>query len=876
MRMTPEEFHTWSQRLQFTSETEALIAAIRSSPPVRRVSGRAKNVTGRYPSPKMGVSIQFESEHVEFWAIYAMERDDDVLEFYDQPSRIPLSYRAKSGRKTTQWHTPDFFVLRRESAGWEEWKPAQSLDQLSDSMPARYQQTGTGQWRCPPGAAYAEPLGLSYRLRSSASLHPLEIQNLKFLQDFWAHEVPPQPEQEALALAHIQAHPGSSIAELLDAYPDLPVDVVWLLLSTRRVFTDLSAMLLMRHDRVALYAEESQVEASRSIPSLARDAPLPATPLAWDGRLWMIEALGEVVQLRPEIGEPLTLPRAEFEHLKQEGSLWVVGEASLSPITPEVRQILEHASLRAQQEANRRLTHMLAYAHGEPIAVPRRSVQRWWRAYRSAEAQHGCGYLGLLDRVAARGNRTPRVPDAPMQLLEAHLQAHYAAPQAKSAATVYRLYCQACRQQGLPPVSERTFYRVRARFTTTEVIAARRGRRAAYAAQPFCWLDQTTPRHGERPFALAHLDHTELDIELVSSVTGKPLGKPWATFLTDAYSRRILACYVTYDPPSYRSVMMVFRECVKCHQRLPQECFVDRGPEFGSVYFETLLSRHFVTKKDRPASHPRMGSVVERLFGTATTQLLHQLLGNTQASKYPRLMTREVNPRRLAVWTLERFSARLCQYAYEVYDQLDHPALGQSPREAFAQGMQLAGMRLHRLIPYSEEFLLLTCPSTRTGCAKLDGARGIVVNGLRYWNPLMRSSPEAGRCVPVRYEPFDMSIAYAFVDGQWLRCTADAFFQVQGRSEREWQLILDEWREQQRQHGRKRVSVDGPLLAQFLEEIATEEQLLLQRQRDLEGLPVREAIVGQRKAALKPPELQVEVDDEELDLAALPQYEEYR
>jgi hypothetical protein len=70
MRMTPEAFHTWSQLLRLSSETEALIASIRSSPPVRQVSGRAKNITGRYPSPKMGVSIQFESEHVEFWAIF--------------------------------------------------------------------------------------------------------------------------------------------------------------------------------------------------------------------------------------------------------------------------------------------------------------------------------------------------------------------------------------------------------------------------------------------------------------------------------------------------------------------------------------------------------------------------------------------------------------------------------------------------------------------------------------------------------------------------------------------------------------------------------------------------------------------------------------
>src|SRR5712691_13329302 len=126
----------------------------------------------------------------------------------------------------------------------------------------------------------------------------------------------------------------------------------------------------------------------------------------------------------------------------------------------------------------------------------------------------------------------------------------------------------------------------------------------------------------------------------------------------------------------------------------------------------------------------------------------------------------------------------------------------------------------------------------------------------------MRSSRDAGKSVPVRYEPFDRSRAYAFVDGQWLPCTADAFFQVQGRSEREWQLILDEWREHQRQHGRKRVSVNSPLLARFLEELATEEQLLLQQQRDLEGLSIREAISGQSMVRRSEPELLLQGSDE--------------
>jgi len=91
---------------------------------------------------------------------------------------------------------------------------------------------------------------------------------------------------------------------------------------------------------------------------------------------------------------------------------------------------------------------------------------------------------------------------------------------------------------------------------------ARQGAKAAYAQEPWILeLTSTTPRHGNRPFAIVHLDHTELDVVLVSSVTGKPLGKPWVTFLVDAFSRRILSVYLTFDPPSYRSCMMACAPC---------------------------------------------------------------------------------------------------------------------------------------------------------------------------------------------------------------------------------------------------------------------------------------------------------------------------
>jgi putative transposase len=53
----------------------------------------------------------------------------------------------------------------------------------------------------------------------------------------------------------------------------------------------------------------------------------------------------------------------------------------------------------------------------------------------------------------------------------------------------------------------------------------------------------------------------------------------------------MLAVHVSYEPPSYREVLMAFRFCVQRYGRLPQEIVVDHGPEFGSVYFEALLSQ---------------------------------------------------------------------------------------------------------------------------------------------------------------------------------------------------------------------------------------------------------------------------------------------
>ena len=78
--LSRDDLLTLRQRLSLSDQAVAVIDDVRSSDPARRVRSGRGNVSGRYPSKKMGVTIQFESHRVELAAIYEMERDVHVLE----------------------------------------------------------------------------------------------------------------------------------------------------------------------------------------------------------------------------------------------------------------------------------------------------------------------------------------------------------------------------------------------------------------------------------------------------------------------------------------------------------------------------------------------------------------------------------------------------------------------------------------------------------------------------------------------------------------------------------------------------------------------------------------------------------------------------
>jgi hypothetical protein len=284
--------------------------------------------------------------------------------------------------------------------------------------------------------------------------------------------------------------------------------------------------------------------------------------------------------------------------------------------------------------------------------------------------------------------------------------------------------------------------------------------------------------------------------------------------------------------------MMILRECVRRNGRLPQIVVIDGGPEFQSTYFEALLARYECTKKTRPPAKARFGSCCERLFGTTNTQFIHNLRGNTQITRNIRQVTRSVNPKALAIWTLGDLHARVCEYLHEVYDAADHPALGQSPREAFQAGLEAGGLRAHRMIPYNQEFLIATLPTTPKGSAVVAVGRGVKINNIYYWSDSFREPGIESESVPVRYDPFDLGTAYAFVRNRWVVCRSEHFAAFQGRSEKEVIIASREIQKRRQEHLRHG-SITAGRLANFIVSVESEEVLLQQRLRDRECTAAR-------------------------------------
>jgi len=664
---------TYFRRLKLSKESQELLTRIRTSPPSRTPGARRGNMPIWYPSKKMHCIIKAESHKVEFAFLLQVEHDDDVLEVWDQPPSIQLEYQDRRGRTQRPLHTADYFLFRYEQAGWVECKPTQELIRQARLRPNRYQLDEQGKWRCPPGEAFAAKYGLFYHIYASDQVNWAAQDNWLFLEDYYQDLERLHVPETTLEILYRQVseHPGMTLADLREASPDVPADLSNIAIASHVLYVDLSRYRLSEPWRVPVFPSRKSARAAvhhskqtgDQDSSPPRVTALTGTIVSWAGQQWQIsEASPTNITLTCEGSDPFALARSAFDTLVQDGKIVLHSSLAPSNFTLEGQELL--AAARdvdlATAVFRNRVIHPEQYNDDEQrqiteraTTIPARTKRYWRQQYREAEDQYGSGLIGLLPQFMRRGRRW-KADFAPRKLIHEVLETHYDTVTRKPKRGAYGEYLKRAEEHQLAPLSPRTFYReVERHKTTYEQTLAREGTRAAYPFKDYVReQEKTVSRHGNYAWAMAHLDHTELNLVLCDSRTGQPLGKCWLTLLILSHPRRIAAYALTFDPPSYRSCLMVLRLCVKRYGQLPTAITVDGGPEFQSVYFEQLLALYRVRKHQRPAAEPRFGSPQERLFGTMETEFLYHLLGNTQATQELRLMTKATDPQRQAVWTL--------------------------------------------------------------------------------------------------------------------------------------------------------------------------------------------------------------------------------
>ncbi len=856
-----------------SEEGTGIALSIRSSPPARRVKNSAalRSSTYIFASKKMRHTVQAESLSIELPAIYKHEFDRSVLEYYDQPSeKIFLEYLSKTGRRVKAASTADFFVIADDFIGWEEWKPLERLIKLAESHPGRivFDET-SGRYRCPPAEAYAEALGLNFRLCTEQDLNLRLVENLRFLGDFWSAaplDQTPVPEEMFGKSRWLR------LAEILNTGL-IEADELYALIVSQVVYVNLEKDLLSQPQYCKVFRSKEDAKALDQSFLEKRSAELaPGSLLHVFGKKHRVLSLeSESVELEEDGGYIKCVPKALVEQQILQGIAYTESEEN-----GQVFELLRHAGPDDLAKANQRYSALRALENGCPIEevaadnqVSDRTIRSWLSRFRAAQRNLGDGYVGLLPKTAGRGNRSSRLSPATISLINRVLEEHFLNKNAPPLSHAYAMFLKACDDTQTSSTSEKTFYGYAKRIDPVRRVRSREGSKAAYQQESGSNMSQSMGWDLGGKFAMdvVHTDHTQLDIELVSSRTGRSMGRPWLTIFLDGYSRMPVSFVLMFDPPSYRSLMTGVRRMVEKTGYFPASFVVDGGKEFHSVYFESLVARGGSNIQHRTGK-PRHGALIERYFGSLNTQLIDRLKGNTQPTKNVRQMSAEMNPKKNAIWTLEALSSVLEDYL-EGFVERDHPSLGCSPSYQYSQSFALHGSRKVRAMEYNQEFIISTFPPPRRGKVFINPKAGIRVNHLDYWHSIFRSPSLNKQKVDVRYDPFDVGHVYAFANKTWHKCRVISHYEVfRGRTERELHALLEEHRKTAANFAQSRNQTMRQIAGLFERVQSTEESLSIsQLARDQEQLHDHKKGVARAdlKSAPKPDEHASEPDlDSEL------------
>jgi putative transposase len=653
-------------------------------------------------------------------------------------------------------------VIDATGATVEEWRTEKRLLGLAKKRPKEFFKDDDGTWHYRCAEEYFEKLGIPYRLRSDEELPRKLVTNCGFLRDYLDDRTPPlQPEKAANLQALFATRHAIPHLQLINEL-GFEADDIFVALLKEIVYVDLYEQRLDLTDELIIYRDK----AARQLHSFVQSGPPISTPgcalelkigkeITYDGVPYTVTLLGErLATLKTGQGLFVQVPIAQLEeHFKAE--TLAVSDV-IAPVAPAS---LDLGNAKAIDIAWARLE---ALADPAGSGVPARTLRRWNKAISGIDRHHD-QVLALMPKWY--GKRGHRISDEVLRLAMKAVEDHHNTKKAPTISSTFLHFKTLCSDAMQLPMSQTSFFKW---IKEEESVKKRQGHKVDYQKAPIeLTYEDDMPVNGTHPHSIVYIDHTDLNL-LVRGMNVENLGKPCFSVALDGSNGEPMAIFLDFRKPSADTVLMVLRDYVIRHGRLPSTIVVDNGPDFRSSALKRFCRIFKIDIRWRRRSKPRDSSRIERLFCTTETEILASMDGNTRSLKFPRTVPKSHQPGNHIAWTLPAVHGAFSYFLFDIYMNRVHPRLGVSPAAFKARQLHELGRRSHIVVRYDDSFRLLTASHpVQKPCRDLDRQRGVFVNGMWYWHGhLAKAKPKEQ--AEVRLERWCARVVYVRFRDQWL------------------------------------------------------------------------------------------------------------
>lgn len=379
--------------------------------------------------------------------------------------------------------------------------------------------------------------------------------------------------------------------------------------------------------------------------------------------------------------------------------------------------------------------------HSKEIGVHFTTLYKWLQGYKSTGT-----LTGLLPQKRGRKDGTVFIHKDIEMIIQDTIKNDYLVKNRPSIKSVINKIKITCLDKNLTFPSNNTIRNRINKLTQYELLEKRNNKSVA--------KDRFAPAikryTANYPLEKVQIDHTMVDLHIVDDEFRTSIGRPWITLAIDIYSRMIIGYYLSLDAPSGTSVGSCIVNSILQKNKLLDDfdldaewnvwgkmdnIYTDNGADFRSFSVEQACLANGIHINFRPIGKKQYGGHIERLIGTAMTEV-HDIPGTTFSNIRERL---HYDSEGNACMTFDELEKWFLIYITKIYQHNIHSNIMTTPQKKWKEGIfgtkDTPGIGYPQIPGDSTSLIIDFLPSIERTVQK----NGVTIDGLTYYNPVLRT-----------------------------------------------------------------------------------------------------------------------------------------